>query len=139
MKHLHTVSLLLGLSLAAFAAWSNAQNVADKTGASPTRAQITTQRESFLMTHRWDEGTELWVMKPGFGPPAGVKPRGEVVAARDEYLRNNRWDELSRRWTPLRSGPRDMSVMSREQVHTETLHFVRTHRWDETTEAWVAK
>ncbi|HYS13684.1 MAG TPA: hypothetical protein VEN28_10265 [Burkholderiaceae bacterium] len=78
-------------------------------------------------------------MKPGFGPPAGVKPRGEVVAARDEYLRNNRWDELSRRWTPLRSGPRDMSAMSREQVHAETLHFVRTHRWDETNEAWVAK
>jgi len=139
LSHLHILFLLAGLFLASSTGMVNGQNVADKMGASPTRAQITTQREGFLMTHRWDEGTELWVMKPGFGPPLGVKPRSEVVAARDEFLRNNRWDELSRGWTPLQSGPRDMSAMSSAQVRAETLQFVRTHRWDETTEAWVTK
>jgi hypothetical protein len=139
MKRMQVLSLLVGLSLLSTSALVAAQNTAEKSGASPTRAQIKMDRDEFLLSHRWDEGSELWVMKAGYEPPAGVKSRGEVVAAREEFLRNNRWDEPAGRWAPLKGTPRDMSALSREQVRVETQQFVRTHRWDETTDAWVTR
>jgi hypothetical protein len=139
MKRMQVLSLLLGLSLASSAALVNAQGTTDKQEAAPTRSQIKMERDEFLRTHRWEEGTELWALKSGIEPPTGVKSRREVTAVRDDFLRNNRWDESSGRWVSLEGAPRDMGTMSREQVRIETAQFTRTHRWDEITDAWVSK
>lgn len=139
MKRTQVLSLLLGLSLASSAALVNAQSTADKQDVAPTRSTIKMERDEFLRTHRWEEGSELWILKAGVEPPAGVKSRREVTGARDEFLRNNRWDESTGRWVSLKAAPRDMSTMSREQVRIETAQFARTHRWDEITDGWVAR
>ena len=48
-----------------------------------TRAQAKMERDEFLKTHRYDTGTENWVLKSGVEAPAGVKSRAEIKAHRD--------------------------------------------------------
>lgn len=104
-----------------------------------TRTQVKMERDEFLKTHRWDEPTDMWMLRAGVEPPAGVMSRADVKAARDTYLSNNRWDEARGGWVPLKSAPRVISNLSREQVRLETRQFLRTHRWDEATSVWVEK
>jgi hypothetical protein len=92
----------------------------------------------FKKTHRWDEQSDMWVLKSGVEPPTGLKSRVEVKAERDAFLRTHRWREPTG-WEPLEQGPRDLSTLTRQQVKAETVAFMRTHRWDEEKEAWVEK
>jgi hypothetical protein len=104
-----------------------------------TRQQVKMERDEFLKTHRWDEPTDMWMLRAGVEPPAGVMARSEVKAARDAFLSNNRWDESRGGWVPLKTAPRVISNLSREQVRLETRQFLRTHRWDEATSVWTEK
>jgi hypothetical protein len=131
---------LLAVLLAAAGATSAFAQAADTPSAEPlTRAQVRMERAEFVKSHRWDEATGNWVLKPGFDAPMGMKTRAQVMAERDEILRNNQWDESTGTWVPLKGKPREMSTLSREQVRKETAEFVRTHRWDEETETWMIK
>lgn len=137
MKRLQILPLLLGLLFVANAGIANAQTAGATGGAEPTRTQIKMERDEFLKTHRFDAGTDTWMVTEGADAPAGVKTRTEIKSERDEFLRNNRWDEARSTWVPLKGKPRDISTMSRAQVRAETRQFVRTHRWDGATQAWV--
>ncbi len=103
-----------------------------------TRAQVRMDRDEFIRTHTWDPGDEVWVLKPGFEPPMGMKSRAQVAAERDLYLSTHQWNE-ELGWVPLPGAPRDISTLKREQVREETRQFLKTHRWDEFNEAWVLK
>lgn len=131
---------LLGVLLAAAGATSAFAQAAVAPPAEPlTRAQVRMERAEFVKSHRWDEATANWVLKPGYDAPVGMKTRAQVMAERDEVLRNNQWDERTGTWVPLKGKPREISTLSREQVRKETAEFIRTHRWDEETETWMLK
>lgn len=131
---------MLPLMLATAGAGPAFAQAADVAATEPlTRAQVRMERAEFVKSHRWDEASSNWVLKPGFDAPTGMKTRAQVMAERDEILRNNQWDENTGTWVPLKAKPREMSTLSREQVRKETAEFVRTHRWDEETESWLLK
>lgn len=118
---------------------AQAQSDASTAAAAPlTRAQVKMERNEFVKTHRWEPTSEMWVLKPGFEPPEGVKSRTEVKAERDAYLSKYRWDERSSDWVPVAGGSRKLSTLTRAQVKAETIQFMRTHEWDEESSSWVA-
>jgi len=133
ISRVQTMPCLLGLLLAA-SNLVHAQTTAAP--ASLTREQVKMERDEFLKTHRYELDKDVWILKPGFEPPAGVKTRDQVKAERDEFLRNNRYDEVSSTWVPLKGAVTPVSTKSREQVRAETRQFMRTHRWDETKQMW---
>jgi hypothetical protein len=139
MKTIHALTLCAAASCFAAPAFSQAQGGTGIGPAPLTRLQVTMERDEFLKTHRWDEPTEMWVLKSGVEPPVGVKSRLEVKQARDQFLANNRWDEKQARWIPLTGTPRNMSTLSRDTVKAETAQFTRTHEWDELTGQWLER
>jgi hypothetical protein len=139
MKYLHVAGLLAGLNLLALGS-ASAQMATPSTAAGPlTRAEVKMERDEFLKSHRWDEQTDMWVLKSGYEPPAGVMSRDQVKAQRDVFLSNNRWDESAGSWVPMKPGPRVLSTLTREQVKAETVQFLKTHRWDESSSTWLEK
>jgi hypothetical protein len=128
-------ALALASTLGLTALPSMAQNPASPL----TRADAKAERDAFLKTHRWDEQTEVWVLKSGVEPPFGVKSRAEVKAARDAFLSKNRWNDVTATWDPIQPQPRVMSTLTRSQVRRETIQFLKTHNWDEEKEVWVNK
>jgi hypothetical protein len=135
MKHLQIVPLLLGLLL------TNIGLVNAQTTVAPTpltREQVKMERDEFMKSHRYDQVTENWVMKPGFEAPVGVKSRAEVKAQRDDFLRKHRYEGGvdSGKWVPLTDEEAKASNKSRAQVREETRQFVRTHQWDSVKEVW---
>jgi hypothetical protein len=103
-----------------------------------SREQVRMDRDAFLSMMRWDELTGMWVLKPGFEPPAGIKTRAEVIRMREEFLRMNRYDESTSSWVPLKSA-REMSTLSRDQVNMETVRFTMMYRWDEQRSEWLPR
>ena len=137
MNAISTSKLFLALVLAGSVNLGHAQTTDSATAGSPTRMQIRMETKEFLKTHRWDEATEVWVLKSGVEPPTGVVSRATVKAMRDEYMRLNRWDEPSATWVPRKPVPATPSTLTREQVRADTLAFTRTHHWSEEAEDWV--
>lgn len=139
MKRLHLLPLL-GASLMLASIVANAQSSDGGTGGQPAVAmQMKMERSEFLQTHMWDASSDVWVLRAGVEPPAGIKSRASVKAERDMFLSNNRWDDPTSKWVPLGTTPRRMSSMSSEQMRGEVTHFHRTHAWNETTGAWIPK
>lgn len=132
----YLLSALAAITLAA-SGLAPAQTTSANPESTLTRAQAKMDRDEFLKTHRYDTGTENWVLKSGVEAPAGVKSRAEIKAQRDEFLRNNRYDNATETWTPIKAGASKPSTKTRREVKEDTLRFVRTHHWDETTEAWA--
>ena len=116
---------------------AQAQTTAAKPETGLTRDQAKMERDEFLKTHRYDTGTENWVLKSGVEPPTGIKSRAEIKAQREEFLRNNRYDNATETWVPAKTDASKPSTKSRREVKEETLRFVRTHHWDEVSETWV--
>jgi hypothetical protein len=137
LKRLLALPLLLGLALAT-SPLVNAQTSAATPQAPMTREQVKMERDEFLKSHRYDQVTENWVMKPGFEAPVGVKSRAEVKAQRDDFLRKHRYEggADSGKWVPLTDEEAKASNKSRAQVREETRQFVRTHQWDSVKEVW---
>lgn len=135
-KRSYLLSALTAGMLAA-AGLAQAQATVAKPESTLTREQAKTERDEFLRTHRYDTGTENWVLKSGVEPPTGVKSRAEIKALRDEFLRNNRFDSATETWVPIKADLNKTTAKSRRDVKEETLRFVRTHHWDEATEAWA--
>lgn len=137
--HLKRSFLLSALvtGMLATSGFAQAQTTVAKPDAGLTRTQAKMERDEFLKTHRYDTGTENWVLKSGVEPPTGVKSRAEIKAMRDEFLRNNRYDNATETWVPIKAEAAKTSTKSRREVKEETLRFVRTHHWDEVTEGWV--
>ena len=136
------MALTLALSGAALGVQAQQADKAPKVAAAssePPRTQVKMERDEFLKTHRWDAPTDLWMLRAGVEPPAGVLSRTEVKAARDTFLSNNRWDESRGGWVRLRAAPRVINNLGGEQVRLETRQFLRTHRWDEATSMWIEK
>jgi hypothetical protein len=133
------LALVLALAFGCIGMGAQAQKVAAASLEPLTRVQVKMERDEFLKTHRWDEPTDMWMLRAGVEPPVGVMSRADVKSARDTFLSNNRWDESRGGWVPLRTAPRVLSNLSREQVRLETRQFLRTHRWDEATSVWTEK
>ena len=135
-----TLVLMLSATILALAGHpSQAQPAASAPApAAVTRAQVKMERDEFIKSHRWDTGSETWVLKQGFEPPGPMKGRAEVRKERDEFLKNNRWDASANTWIPLVK-PREISQLSRDQVRKETQQFLRTHEWDTAAEVWILK
>jgi hypothetical protein len=130
-------SLLLTSAIAAVLV-PLASRAADPAPASPqTRAQVQMEAKEFLLTHRWDDANDVWVLKSGVEPPKGVVSRQVVRNQREEFLRLNRWDEASQSWVSRKPVPASLSALSRQQVREETKAFLKTHHWDEDQEAWT--
>ena len=138
VRAVRAATLLLGLALAAPYGVALAQGSGDAAATPLSREQVKRDRDEFIKTHRWDAGTETWVLKPGVEAPAGMKTRAQIRSERDEFLRNNRYDSATETWVPIKAEKRTASK-TREQVRQETRQFMRTHEWDAATEAWVAK
>lgn len=130
--------MLIGLTLASAGLPTLAQTTVAAAAAPVTRQQIRMQRDEFLKTHRWDEASGLWTLRPGVEPPPGIKSRALVMAERDEFLRAHQWDD-AQGWLPVPGTTRDLGNRSREQVRAETRAFLATHVWDEPTEKWVMR
>jgi hypothetical protein len=137
MKPTRRSTLLLALLLVGAVNLGHAQSADPAAAVSPTRMQIRMETKEFLSTHRWDEPTEVWVLKSGVEPPVGVVSRATVKAKRDEYMRLYRWDEPTDTWIARKPVPATPSNLSRKQVRADTVAFARTHHWDEQLEAWV--
>jgi hypothetical protein len=137
MNPISPSNLFLALVLAGTVNLGHAQTTDSATAGSPTRMQVRMETKEFLKTHRWDEPTEVWVLKSGVEPPTGVVSRATVKAKRDEYMRLNQWDAVSDTWSARKPVPATPSTLTREQVRADTIAFTRTHHWDEEVEAWV--
>ncbi|MDH4392680.1 MAG: hypothetical protein QE285_14815 [Aquabacterium sp.] len=134
----HAIGFVLALVLSSTMGAAQAQSADAASTSSPSRAQVRMETKEFLRTHRWDEASELWLLKSGVEPPTGVLSRAEVRARRDEFLRLNRWDEAAETWILRKPAPPTISGLTREEVRAETIAFTRTHHWDEGAEGWVA-
>ena len=119
-----------------FGAAAQAQTAADTSTAPLTRAEVKMETAEFLKTHQFDEARAVWELKPGFEPPAGVKPRAEVKAERDAFLRTHRYQEPTG-WVELKPGPRNLGTMTRAQLAAETKQFLATHTFDELKGVYV--
>lgn len=139
MKLLPALSLLAGACFVTTPAWTQPQGGTGVGPGSLTRQQVAMELKEFVKTHRWDEPTDMWVLKAGVEPPNGIRTRLEVKQARDKFLASNRWDQMQGRWVPLSGPPRDMSTLSRETVRAETTQFTHTHEWDELTGQWLER
>lgn len=126
-------------------AWS--QTAINGADGAKTRAQVVTERDEWLRTHRWDPGLDDWVVKDECKTPAMMctqdESRGEtrqqVREARDDWLRTHRWDPGADEWMLLEAQPRDPGGLTRDQVHRETLEFLRNHEWDDPSSSWKLK
>lgn len=137
MNPVPAVPLLLALvlSLPSGLAWSQKAPAPEPV----VRMQVNMERSEFLKTHRWDAPTDLWMLRNGVEPPAGVMPRADVRAARDEFLRLHRWDVSRNGWLSLKTAPRNLSAMTSDQMRQETRQFLATYRWDEPAARWLEK
>ncbi len=135
MKRFLISPLLLSVALASTASLVHAQSTIGAMSDAPMAAKM--DRAEFLRLFVWDTVSDMWVMRPGYSVPEGMKSRAQVKADRDMFLSNNRFDNATSTWVPLGGKTRDMSTMTREEVRIETANFLRTHRWDETSEKWI--
>ncbi len=114
-----------------------AQTMTDKQAAPMTRQQVKMERDEFLKLHRYDAGTEEWILRSNIDPPAGMKTRAQVRAEKDEFLKANKFDSVTETWLPRQGVPK--STLTRAEVRAETAQFMKTHEWDEMNERWVEK
>ena len=134
---LFKLPLLLAIAVGLGGISLQAQTVSDKQAAPMTRQQVKMERDEFLKLHRYDAGTEEWVLRPNIDPPAGMKTRAQVRAEKDEFLKANKFDSVTETWLPRQGVPK--STLTRAEVRAETAQFMKTHEWDEMNERWVEK